>query len=162
MSIERDIFDHWRAQLEHPQALFTDERRRKIRARLNEGYSPDDLLRAIDGAREKPTIVQGKLYDALTLILRDGEHVEEYMRRATLRPSRGPVAAIPEHFRDALKQAAGEDTYGIWLDELEWHGVAEDGVLVLTAHAGIATWINERYASVLARVFGQPVEVFPR
>lgn len=79
------IFDHWRQKLS-PKAKLSPKRKRLILARLGDGYSPEDLCRAIDGCAvspfhngENPT---GTKYHELTLILRDAEHVDAFMEKA--------------------------------------------------------------------------------
>lgn len=78
----RELFDHWREATSHERAKLTSDRASKIRARLRDGYSPADLLRAIDGAAAKPEVVNGRTYDDLTSIFKGGATVEKYMGRA--------------------------------------------------------------------------------
>lgn len=85
------VFDHWRQVMQHPDGKLTAKRRRYIEQRLTEGYDADQLLRAIDGCRAS-AFHQGdndrnRVYDDLTLICRDGEHVEQF-----LRPQRAPTS----------------------------------------------------------------------
>lgn len=49
----REVFDYWRVRCDHPQATLTQDRKAKIKARLNR-YSVADLKRAIDHAAESP------------------------------------------------------------------------------------------------------------
>src|SRR6185369_944715 len=73
------IFDYWREQTGHGQAVFTDKRRRRVIARLQQGYSPEQIRAAIRGCRASPFHQgqndTGMKYDDLELICRDGERV---------------------------------------------------------------------------------------
>jgi hypothetical protein len=72
----------------HTQAVFTPERRTKIRARLAEGYTPLDIRTAIDGAAKAPFVNDaGKRFDDLTLICRNGSKLEDFIDRAQVRQS---------------------------------------------------------------------------
>jgi phage replication O-like protein O len=79
----REVFDHWRTVLEHSDGKFTDDRRRKIGARLTDGYTMAQLKRAIDGCRASPhhrgENPQGTIYDSIELIFRNGEKVEQFI-----------------------------------------------------------------------------------
>lgn len=102
------VFEHWRQKL-RPKAVFDQKRRTKVEARLKEGYSVEDLCRAVDGCAQTPHNMgqndRGERYDDLELICRDAAHVDRFMRNAgsTPRPSAasppepsGPVCKTPE------------------------------------------------------------------
>jgi hypothetical protein len=78
------VFDYWaRKQAGLTGAAvatikLTEKRRRKIRARIREGYSVDDLKRAVDGMMTNPFNVEGRHTD-VELACRDAEHVDRYM-----------------------------------------------------------------------------------
>lgn len=74
------IFAHWQQQLGKPDSVLTPKRRALILARLREGYSVADILRAIDGNKSSK-FHQGEndrktVYNDLTLICRSGEKLE--------------------------------------------------------------------------------------
>ena len=76
------VFDYWRSTLKHPDAKLTPKRRAKILGRFKEGYTVDDLRRAVDGCAQS-AFHQGvndnaKVYDDLELICRSGEKVEQF------------------------------------------------------------------------------------
>lgn len=82
----REIFDYWAD--ERASAIgktstvpmkMTTKRRSKIKARLAEGYSAEQLKRAIDGCCSNPHNVEGGYLD-IELICRDQQHVEQYLR----------------------------------------------------------------------------------
>lgn len=79
---EREVFDHWQQVMDKPRALFTEDRRRKVRARLREGYTVEQLKAAVDGCR-RSAFHMGRndrrvRYDDLQLICRSGSHVERF------------------------------------------------------------------------------------
>ena len=77
------VFKYWQQRLNHPRAKLDRKRQRAIAARLKDGYSIDDLKRAIDGCRASPWH-QGqndkrRTFDDIELICRDAAHVEQFM-----------------------------------------------------------------------------------
>lgn len=87
------VIEHYRSL--HPRARPGDAERKKIRARLKEGYSPEDLCRAIDGQHATPHNQghndRGQTYLSLELAMRDSSHVARYIE-ATNGPRRIPSA----------------------------------------------------------------------
>ena len=79
---ERRVFDAWREATKHGSAKLNDLRRRKIRARLKEGYTVDDLVDAVRGiARSEFHMGENdrrQKYDDLTVALRDGAQLEKF------------------------------------------------------------------------------------
>jgi hypothetical protein len=80
----RTVFDYWRVRMVHNRARLDEKRRRKIRGRLNDGYSVQDLRDAIDGCalsrfhmgdNDRKTV-----YNEIGLICRDAEHVDKFMK----------------------------------------------------------------------------------
>lgn len=88
----RCLFDYWKATCRHPQALPTRERLAKVRARLGEGYTEDQIRQAINGAARAAFVNDaGKRFDDLELICRNGSKLESFIDRAD-----GPnVVALP-------------------------------------------------------------------
>lgn len=86
----RRVFDHWRAETNHPKARLDAKRAALIRRRLGE-YSSDDLMRAIDGYASSPwhrgENDRGIAYDGIDLILRDSTHIERGWEMADKRPA---------------------------------------------------------------------------
>lgn len=85
-AILRALFDYWQTRCRassSPPPKFTSERRQKLAARLREGYDPDDIRRAIDGAAVGAFVDdKGKRFDDLELICRNGSKLESFMARA--------------------------------------------------------------------------------
>lgn len=80
----QEVFYYWVAECRKgsAQVKLTAQRARRIRDRLNEGYESSFILRAIDGARDRPTTVEGRVYDDIELVCRDGQHLEDHERRS--------------------------------------------------------------------------------
>ncbi len=94
----KTVFDAWVRVLKKPRAVLDAKRRTLIEARLADGYSVDALVKAMEGCAmsayhmgENPT---GKRYDRLQLILRDADHVEQFIGYAdggTTQPARNDL-----------------------------------------------------------------------
>lgn len=82
----QEIFDYWKSTLDHPRARLGDDRKKKIKARLKEGYTPDDIKVAIDGCLASPYHQgendRGTVFDDLELICRDSKRVDQFMKLA--------------------------------------------------------------------------------
>lgn len=80
----RAVFGHWLAVMRrNPKTTKLDAKREgKIRARLREGRTVEDLCRAIDGCRASSWHMgdnpDGKRHDDVELICRDAAHVERF------------------------------------------------------------------------------------
>lgn len=79
------IFSYWQSALNHPTAKLTAERKRKIEARLKEGYSVEQIIQAIDGCAASPfhrgQNDTGQVWDDLELICRNGSKLESFISR---------------------------------------------------------------------------------
>ena len=77
------IFDYWKLRFNHPRARLDKKRRTKIRLRLEDGYTLDDLKLAIDGCRASPFHLgqndRNQVYDDIELICRDAPHVDRFI-----------------------------------------------------------------------------------
>lgn len=87
----REVFDYWMEQLgKNGRTKFSGDRRRKVEARLKEGYTVEDLKRAVDGIQNSPHHMgentQGIRYDDLELICRVGSKVEHFRDLAESAP----------------------------------------------------------------------------
>lgn len=84
-STVRDLFDYWRETMNHPQAKLTPERERAVAARLRDGYTVEQIKRAIDGCARSPfhrgENDRQQRYDDLTLICRNGAKLESFLER---------------------------------------------------------------------------------
>jgi hypothetical protein len=88
-----EIFAYWQQIMGHPRAKLDAKRRKKINDRLNDGYTQDDLRKAIEGCRKSPHHMgendRSTVYDGLELICRDAEHVDRFIAMAEGRGLKG-------------------------------------------------------------------------
>jgi hypothetical protein len=77
------VFEYWREKTRHVDAKLTREREVKIRERLEEGYTTDQLRAAVDGCGassfHQGDNERGHRYDDITLICRSGSKVEQFI-----------------------------------------------------------------------------------
>ncbi|HHD2710190.1 TPA: replication protein [Klebsiella oxytoca] len=76
----RKVFTHWQTEHHHLSAKLDDKRRKRIKARLAEGFTADELCRAISGAKGDSWLMgknpSKKRYDGIDTLLRDAAQVE--------------------------------------------------------------------------------------
>lgn len=78
-----DIFEYWKVRCRHLTAKPTRERLEKVKARLKEGYTVEQIRSAIDGAACGAFVNDsGKRFDDLELICRTGSKLESFIDRA--------------------------------------------------------------------------------
>lgn len=82
-----EIFSYWKEVMKKTnQAKLTKERDKLIKARLDEGYTVDQIKMAIYGCSVTPHNMgqneNGKRYDGIELICRSGSHVERFANNA--------------------------------------------------------------------------------
>lgn len=100
----RELFDLWRERCAHATAKYTDERKRKIEARLKEGYTVEQITLAIDGAARAAFVNDaGKRFDDIELICRNGSKLESFMERATPHEVAAPKQVVGGKYEAALK-----------------------------------------------------------
>lgn len=103
------VFNHWKLAMKHPNAKFTPERRRRVEARLREGYTVDELKAAIDGCLlstfHQGGNTDGKVFDDLELICRDGKHVEQFLREHVPKKTLADDPEVQEFLRGARGEA---------------------------------------------------------
>lgn len=80
------VFDYWKKVTNHPKAKLIESRIKRIRKRLGEGFTVQELCQCLDGWKrsqwhqgQNPTQT---IYDKVDTIFRDGEQVETFMARA--------------------------------------------------------------------------------
>ncbi len=80
------VFDHWVRVMGKDRSKLDESKAKKIRARLREGFSVDDLKTAIDGCRSSPHHMgqndTGTPYNSVVSVFKDGTRVEEHVERA--------------------------------------------------------------------------------
>jgi len=102
------VFGHWRTRTGHEGARLTPDRVQKVRARLREGYSAADLMRAVDGCAGSP-FHSGEndrqtRYDDLSLICRSGSTVERFREMANETQDYSEVAPVAKSAETILKE----------------------------------------------------------
>ena len=77
------LFDYWQRTMNHPRAVLDKKRQRAIEQALKQGYTIPELQKAIDGCKNTPFNMgkneRQQIYDDITLIFRDAEHIERFM-----------------------------------------------------------------------------------
>lgn len=95
----------------HPRYRSGDSDSVKIRCRLREGWSAEDLCRAIDGCHRSPfhcgENADEKKYQSLELIVRDAAHVQKFIEIA-----QQPVSRLTP------KERAGLSATSRWVDRM--------------------------------------------
>ena len=107
-----ELVAYWKKAVSKPRAKATPERIAKIKARLADGYSPDEIRRAIDGAATSEFHMgkndAGKEYCDLTLICRNGSKLEEFRDMAgDAAPDRydGVPAVVVDRMQEIEREA---------------------------------------------------------
>jgi hypothetical protein len=85
-----EVFGYWQSFLNHPKAKLTSERQRAIMGRLKEGYSVEDIKRAINGCKTSSWHMgindRGQAYNDIELICRNGTKLEKFIALLTSHP----------------------------------------------------------------------------
>lgn len=108
-----EVFDFWKTTMGKTRSKLTDAVRSKIQARLDEGFSPDELLSAITGCAQSSFHMgnnpEGSLHNSIDLIFRNSNKTEFFIEK-NLDPQR---RASHENSQDnARKPASGGVTAG--------------------------------------------------
>jgi uncharacterized protein YdaU (DUF1376 family) len=87
VSIEvKAVFEYWQTARGHEKAKLDEKRKRAIKARLKDGYSAEDLCRAVDGVAKSPHHMgqndQRTVYDDIELICRTAVNVDKFLKLA--------------------------------------------------------------------------------
>ncbi|MFT4059802.1 MAG: hypothetical protein QM652_09655 [Legionella sp.] len=80
------LFEYWQKTMSHPRAKLDKKRQRTIDLALKLGYIVPELQKAIDGCKNTSFHMgqndRNQVYDDITLILRDAEHIERFIATA--------------------------------------------------------------------------------
>jgi hypothetical protein len=102
------VYQHWQAVMSKPKAKLTPERKRKVMARIKEGYTVDDLKAAVDGCKasawHQGANADGKVFDDLELICRDGKRVEQFIAAAASPGPRSQNAVVIAGYRTIAEE----------------------------------------------------------
>lgn len=90
-----EVFEFWQVELNHKQTVLSDDRRKKIKARLQEGYSVERIKQAIQGIKRSSHNMgendRNQKYDDIELICRTGSNVDRF---ADMLQAEGPCQKI--------------------------------------------------------------------
>ncbi len=84
------IFEHWQVRMGKPRARLDQKRRSKIRQRLCDGYTVQDLIDAIEGCAISPfhngserpqneRYSTTAVYNDIELVCRDAKHIDQFI-----------------------------------------------------------------------------------
>jgi hypothetical protein len=78
-----EVFVHWQDVMGHPNSKLTGERETKIRGRIAQGFTVEQLKRAVDGCKASEFHMgandRNQVFDDIELICRNGSKVEQFM-----------------------------------------------------------------------------------
>ena len=99
----QSVFEHWQVRMGVPRARLDQKRRQKIRQRLLDGYTMQDLIDAIEGCAQSPFNMGANdrttVYNDIELICRDAAHVDRFIAIHTKTTIEKKRAAIREKER---------------------------------------------------------------
>jgi len=79
------IFEYWKTAMKHPGSSLSPEREKHIRARLNDGFSYEQCIQAIDGCAGSSYHMgindSSTVYDSIELIFRNTSKTEGFISR---------------------------------------------------------------------------------
>lgn len=79
----RLVFEYWQSKLNHSNAKLDEKRKKKILQAFKLGYTVEDCQHAIHGCFKSSFHMgenqNGTVYDDITLIFRDAEHIEKFI-----------------------------------------------------------------------------------
>lgn len=88
------VFAYWQEKRGYQRAKLDAKRLKAITSRLKDGYSVEDLCKAIDGIARSPHHMgendRRTMYDDIELICRDGPKVDNFMKLAGAAPGLSP------------------------------------------------------------------------
>jgi hypothetical protein len=94
----RRVFDAWQADIGRTGAKLDAKRTSRIKARLNEGFTPEQLIEAIRNRRNDPWLMgkgdSPRIFDGIETLLRDAQQVERLIALTV------PIAVKPRGGRE--------------------------------------------------------------
>ena len=101
------LFAHWQKRMTKPKARLTRGRAAVVKARLREGYKLAQMKQAIDACCSSEFHMgendRNTAYNDLTIILRSGEKLEQFMAMAD---RQGPSTTESPEVRRLLRESA--------------------------------------------------------
>lgn len=99
----REVFECWKVEHRHPRAILDRKRDARVRARLGEGFTPDQLCQAIRNAKKDEFLMgkndDGKKYDDLESLLKSASKVERLLELGSAKPVNGNARPYHEPFK---------------------------------------------------------------
>ncbi|MBI0520784.1 phage replication protein [Pectobacterium parmentieri] len=116
----KTVFSHWQAEHNHLTSKLDQKRRKRINARLEEGFTVADLCKAISGAKYDAWLMgknpSNRRYDGIETILRDAAQVEKLRdlddNEHAKAIASGKYSATTARNLDRLQRWAGEGDSG--------------------------------------------------
>ena len=115
MAQVREVFDHWKSTLNHPKTKLGSDRVIKIRSRLREGFTVEELKQAIDGCAASPHHMgdndrgpdgNGKVFDSIGLIFAGSDSVDRFKGYMNTKPRKQDFKPTPGVYRNAQMDPA--------------------------------------------------------
>lgn len=98
-----EVFDFWKATMNHPKAKLDDKRRQKIKKALGLGYSKEELMDAVRGcvmtAHNMGDNDRYEIFDDIELILRNSSNIERFINN-----SKGKVEFVKKSKKELLRE----------------------------------------------------------
>ena len=98
-----EVFDFWKATMNHPKAKLDDKRRQKIKKALGLGYSKEELMDAVRGcvmtAHNMGDNDRYEIFDDIELILRNSPNIERFINN-----SKGKVEFVKKSKKELLRE----------------------------------------------------------
>ena len=109
------VFDYWKSVMGSKRAMLDSKRKRIIGSMLDNGYSPEDLCKAVEGCSKSAFHMgmndKGMKYNGIDLIMRSAEHVDRFIGYCLNPPKpAGKQAQIEEINRRAVDDFVNEQT----------------------------------------------------
>jgi hypothetical protein len=146
--VEGELFQYWQAVFGKERATFTPERRRVIRARLRDGYTAQDIRRAIDGCKASDfhngINNEGRSYNDITLICRNGTKLESFRDLAKEHGAK-PLAVNGSEEKDAqIAQLAADGLEALKKGDMNAHNRAQEEITRLRSGKRDAGSLNRQ------------------
>lgn len=131
----RKVFTFWQKEHGHEKAKFDSKRKNKIRARLRDKFTVRELCLAIRGAKRDPWLMgtdpkaEGKVYDDITVFLRDTPQVERLIALSGAPRKRPDGLATATLKRWTDPDAQNRDRYAQPPDDIPATLVASSGTI---------------------------------
>lgn len=153
------VFEHWRKVMRKTaRTAFDSARRKAVEARFADGYTIDDLKRAIEGCSLTPfnrgENDRGERYDDLELICRTAAHVDKFRARAHADAPTPPARPDDDVLREVLglaREQTGDQQLMQQLLNFRWSRGA-GGFTAHTEDPYVGQWLAEQHADFCAGV----------